>query len=237
MRVQKNLCNSRFQSFTIVSILATPNCHNKDEWNHNITSHTEYQLHHEWHWLAAITTYWLYQVPMVGISHLLHISGKYLDRIFRKAVGDHIHAVSWHLRNIASQSCQSFEPPQACDHKLQARLDELYSWIVIQYCACWYTSETIANYKHQSFPQVLVNCTFWKASNDTVQWHLLQFVYSNPDGGKHQENHCLWLLQCAQPKILYTYKLSLLFLRIYQDYECSNTGLISIPGSKLPAAL
>lgn len=96
---------------------------------------------------------------------------------------------------------------------------------------------TNINYKHQSFPQVLVNCTFWKASNDTVQWHLLQFVYSNPDGGKHQENHCLWLLQCAQPKILYTYKLSLLFLRIYQDYECSNTGLISILGSKLPAAL
>jgi hypothetical protein len=68
---------------------------------------------------------------------------------FSEAVGDHIHAVSWHLRNIASQNCQSFKPPQACDHKLQARLDELYSWIVIQYCACWYTSETIANYKHQ----------------------------------------------------------------------------------------
>jgi hypothetical protein len=106
--------------------------------------------------------------------------------------------------NIASQNCQlQFKPPQTCDHKLQARLGEIYSWIVIQYCVSWYTSQTIANYKHQSFPQVLVNCTFWKASNDTVQWHLLQFVYSNPDGGKHQENHCLWLLQCAQPKILY----------------------------------
>jgi hypothetical protein len=46
---RKYLCNAHFQSFTIVSILATPNCHNKDEWNHNITSRTEYQLHHEWH--------------------------------------------------------------------------------------------------------------------------------------------------------------------------------------------
>jgi hypothetical protein len=57
MKVQKNLRNSHFQSFTMVSILATPNCHNKDEWNHNISSRMEYQLHHEWHWLAAITTY------------------------------------------------------------------------------------------------------------------------------------------------------------------------------------